>query len=77
MLRTYLARSDKRRRKDRCESQNTKTCQHREGASSTNQQKPAKEPQCKEHDAEQRFVIGLDPSDRTAQYAVLGPAGED
>jgi hypothetical protein len=40
-------------------------------------QQQAKEPQCKDQDAEQRYVIGLDLSDRTAHLAVLGPVGED
>lgn len=43
----------------------------------TFQQGKTKEPQCQDHDTEQRYVIGLDLSDRTAHYAVLGPVGED
>src|SRR3954463_15720586 len=45
--------------------------------SRTTRQSQPIEPQCKDHDTEQRYVIGLDLSDRTAHYAVLGPAGED
>ena len=41
------------------------------------QQQQTKEPQCKDQDAEPRYVIGLDLSDRTAHLAVLGPVGED
>ena len=52
------------------------------GAGATNESRTTprsqtKEPQWKDHDTEQRCVIGLDLSDRTAHYAVLGPAGED
>jgi transposase len=36
-----------------------------------------KEPQSQGHGAEQRYVIGLDLSDRTAHLAVLGSVGED
>jgi len=36
-----------------------------------------KEPQREEDDTGQRYVIGLDLSDRNAHYAVLGPNGED
>lgn len=45
--------------------------------SRTSQQEPTKEPQCKEDHVERHYVVGLDLSDRTAHYAVLGPAGED
>lgn len=45
--------------------------------SHTSQPELNKEPQCQEHNGEQRYVIGLDLSDRTAHLAVLGPAGED
>jgi hypothetical protein len=44
--------------------------------SRTAPQRQSRKPQCKDHDAELRYVIGLDLSDRTAHYAVLGPAGE-
>ena len=40
-------------------------------------QRPTKEPQGKDHDPPPRSVIGLDLSDRTAHYAVIGPVGED
>jgi transposase len=44
----------------------------------TTQQVQTKEPQGGDHDAPRaHYVIGLDLSDRTAHYAVLGPAGED
>ena len=43
----------------------------------TSQQEVIKEPQGKDKDAEQQYVIGLDLSDRNAHLAVLGPAGED
>ena len=38
---------------------------------------PDKEPQGGDHDTGLRYVIGLDLSDRTAHYAILGPTGED
>jgi transposase len=43
----------------------------------TAKQSPPKGPQRKKHDIKERYVIGLDLSDRTAHYAVLGPNGED
>ena len=43
----------------------------------TAQGTPIKQPHEREHDARPCCVIGLDLSDRTAHYAVVGPVGED
>lgn len=40
-------------------------------------QNPPGGPRKEERDLKERYVIGLDLSDRTAHYAVLGPSGED